>query len=124
MTILPRGAAISEVADRVRNLVERECPVDDRPDRPGFEQLPQLLQVLAALPCDEEAELLMNERRERRRPELTPDGRASCLHLLCRRSRAFPAASTPGGAGKEGGCRRCRGSRHNGRGSRRSPHFV
>jgi hypothetical protein len=42
-------AAASEVADRLRNLVERERPVDDRPDRTGFEQLPQLLQVSAAL---------------------------------------------------------------------------
>src|SRR5581483_2835030 len=46
---LPAGVAVSEIADRVRNLVERERPVHDRPDRPALEQLPQLFQVLAAL---------------------------------------------------------------------------
>jgi predicted dithiol-disulfide oxidoreductase (DUF899 family) len=46
---LPAGVAVSEVADRLWNLVEWERPVDDRPDRAGFEQRPQLRQVLAAL---------------------------------------------------------------------------
>src|SRR5919198_2003760 len=46
---LPAGVAVSEVADRRWNLVEWERPVDDRPDRPGLDELPQLFQVLAAL---------------------------------------------------------------------------
>ena len=46
---LPAGVAVSEVADRLWNLVEWERPVDDRPDRPGLDELPQLFQVLAAL---------------------------------------------------------------------------
>src|SRR6266508_1627219 len=70
---LAAGAAVSEVADRLGNFVERECPVDDGCDRAGFEQPPQLLQVLLALLRDEGAELLLDERRERGRPELTAD---------------------------------------------------
>ena len=46
---LAAGVAVSEVADRLWNLVEWERPVDDRRDGAGFEQLPQLFQVLAAL---------------------------------------------------------------------------
>jgi hypothetical protein len=46
---LSAGVAVSEVADRLWNLVEWERPVDDRLDGAGFEQLPQLFQVLAAL---------------------------------------------------------------------------
>jgi hypothetical protein len=53
--------APSEVADRLRNLVEREGPVDDGPDCTGREQVAQLLQVTAPLLCDEEAELLADE---------------------------------------------------------------
>jgi len=46
---LSAGVAVSEVADRLWNLVESERPIDDSLDRAGFEQLPQLFQVLAAL---------------------------------------------------------------------------
>src|SRR6266513_2708080 len=66
-------AALSEVADRSRHLVERERPVDDGPDRASFEQLPKFLQVLPTLLRDEEAELLPDERRERGGAQLTAD---------------------------------------------------
>jgi hypothetical protein len=40
---LAAHAALSEVADRLGNFVERERLVDDGCDRAGFEQCPQLL---------------------------------------------------------------------------------
>src|SRR5581483_9530158 len=70
---LAPGSAVSEVADRLWNLAERKGSINHGRDRAGFEQLPQLLQVPAALLRDEEAEPLTDEGRERGRPQLPPD---------------------------------------------------
>jgi hypothetical protein len=43
---LAAGAAVSEVADRSRNFLERERPVDDGPDGAALEQRSELLQIL------------------------------------------------------------------------------
>src|SRR5919197_883636 len=93
---LAAGAAVSEVADGLGNLGERERPVDDGRDRAGFEQLPQLVQILRALLRDERAKLLPDEGRERGRSELTADAEpVACVLCADDDERAARRKRTP-----------------------------
>src|SRR6266540_1887622 len=72
--IRSEGIRFLEAAQSPRAQSRDEARTSDGDDdRAGFEQPPQLLQVLLALLRDEGAELLLDERRERGRPELTAD---------------------------------------------------
>src|SRR5581483_3618274 len=93
-------AAVSEVADRLRYLFERERPVDDGPDRAGFEKLPQFLQVLPTFLRDEETELLPDERRECGGAQLTADAEPVACVLSADDHQRPPRCQRPPELGK------------------------
>ena len=73
MIDLASGVAVIDVPERLDGLVERECPVDHRPERPGGDHRRQGRHVLGTerLPPQHQAHLLALARRIRaRRPGL------------------------------------------------------
>jgi hypothetical protein len=62
--------ALGEVADRVRGLGERVDPVDHRRDRPGLDQLRQVVDFRGAFARDQPAHALTGEHRHAGSPQL------------------------------------------------------
>src|SRR4051794_38892111 len=79
---LAADASSDEIADRVRDLIQRDDPVDGGGDRPGLDQRPERVEVGAVRLGDEGPQTLAHEERQHHGGELAVDASGEAAATL------------------------------------------